>query len=128
MKKCQQVLRVEKNSNKKENYIPQRGDIVWLDFDPSQGNEIRKTRPALIISPVNYNQKVGLALICPITSHIKGYPFEVILSSKNIKGVVLADHIKSLDWKARDTTFEEQASVDVIREVTEKLLLLIEGF
>jgi len=128
MKKRRQDLRVAKNSGKKEGYIPQRGDIVWLDFDPSQGKEIKKTRPALIISPLNYNQKVGLALICPIISHIKGYPFEVALLSQNIKGVVLADHIKSLAWKARHITFEEQASVDVMREVTEKHLLLIEGF
>ncbi len=117
-----------KNSGKKESYIPQRGDIVWIDFVPCQGREIKRTRPALIISPLKYNQRVGLALMCPITSHIKGYPFEVILSSQNIKGVVLADHIKSLDWKARNATFEEKVSVDVIREVVEKLLLLIEGF
>lgn len=127
MKKRRQDLRVAKNSGKKGNYIPQRGDIVWIDFDPSQGKEIKKTRPALIVSPLNYNQKVGLALLCPITSHIKGYPFEVTLSSQNIKGAVLTDHIKSLAWKAHNTTFEEKVSVDVMHEVTEKLLLLIEG-
>lgn len=118
-----------KNSGKSNGYVPERGDIVWIEFDPSQGAEIKKTHPALVISPLAYNQKVGLVLVCPITSHIKGYPFEVMLpSQKNIKGVVLADHIKSLDWKARKVKFEEKASPAVTNEVTEKLLLLIEVF
>ncbi len=118
-----------KNSGKMDAYLPQRGDIVWIEFDPSQGAEIKKRRPALIISPLSYNQKVGLALACPITSHAKDYPFEVTLSSqKNIKGVVLADHIKSLDWKERKVKFEEKASPELVNEVTEKLLLLIDVF
>ena len=118
-----------KNSGKIAPYLPQRGDIVWVDFDPSQGVEIKKTRPALIISPLSYNQKVGLVLACPITSHPKGYPFEVTLSSqKKVKGVILADCIKSLDWKARKIRFEEKASPEVVSEVTERLLLLIDVF
>jgi mRNA interferase MazF len=120
---------VARNSGKSNAYIPERGDIVWIEFDPSQGSEIKKTRPALVVSPLSYNQKVGLFLICPITSQVKGYPFEVLLSSQqNIKGVVLADHVKSLDWKVRKVKFEEKALSAVVNEVTEKLLLLIEVF
>lgn len=108
-------------------YIPQRGDIVWIDLDPSQGAEIKKTRPALVISPSNYNEKVGLALLCPITSHKKGYPFEVELPSKGkIEGVILADQIKSLDWKARNAKFEEKVSTWIMTEVIEKISVLIE--
>lgn len=128
MKKPPRDLSMVKSPGKKPSYVPQRGDIVWVNLDPSQGKEIKKTRPALVISPLSYNQKVGLALMCPITSHIKSYPFEVLLSSQNIKGVVLADHIKSLDWRARNIQFEEKSSPEVIKEVTEKLLLLIDIF
>lgn len=115
-----------KKLGKEESYIPQRGDIIWIDLDPSQGAEIKKTRPALVISPLSYNKKVGLALLCPITSHKKGYPFEVDLSSKgNIKGMILADQVKSLDWKIRNAKFEEKVSSRIITEVIEKLSVLI---
>ena len=83
-------------------YVPDRGDIVWLTFDPRAGREQAGRRPALILSPASYNGKVGLALACPITSRVKGYPFEVPLPrSLAVSGVVLSDHIKSLDWRAR---------------------------
>lgn len=109
-------------------YTPERGDIVWIDLDPSQGSEIRKTRPALVISPFSYNKKVGLALLCPITSHKKGYPFEVDLPSKggDIVGVILADQVKSLDWRVRKARFEEKVQESVITEVIDKLSVLIE--
>lgn len=117
-----------KNPGNIKPYIPQRGDIVWIDLDPSQGSEIKKTRPALVISPSNYNEKVGLALLCPITSHKKGYPFEVELSAKgSVKGVILSDHIKSLDWKVRNARFEEKIDTWILTEVIEKLSVLIES-
>ena len=116
-----------KNPGSTKPYIPQRGDIVWIDLDPSKGSEMRKTRPALVVSPSSYNEKVGLALLCPITSHKKGYPFEVELSSKgNVRGVILSDQIKSLDWKIRNAKFEEKVSRGVITEVIEKVSVLIE--
>lgn len=115
-----------KNPGSSKSYIPQRGDIVWIDLDPSQGSEIKKTRPALVVSPATYNEKVGLALLCPITSHKKGYPFEVELSqTKNVHGVVLADQVKSLDWRVRNAKFEEKISTWIVTEVIEKLSVLI---
>lgn len=127
MRKYRQDLAVAKKPGSATSYIAQRGDIVWIELDPSRGPEIKKTRPALVVSPSSYNEKVGLALFCPITSHKKGYPFEVELPSQgNIQGVVLADHVKSLDWKARNLKFEEKASTWIISEVIEKISLLIE--
>lgn len=86
-------------------YIPDRGDVVWLEFDPQKGKEIQKTRPALTITPKSYNQKTSLALFMPITSKIKGYPFEVLIDLAEIQGAVLCDQIRSLDWKARKAKF-----------------------
>ena len=87
-------------------YVPDRGDIVWVDFDPQAGHEQAGRRPALILSPQSYNQKVGLVLLCPITNHRKGYPFEVPLpKSLTVTGVVLADQVKSMDWHARRAEF-----------------------
>lgn len=107
-------------------YIPQRGDIVWIELDSSQGAEMRKTRPALVVSPLSYNKKVGLALFCPITGHQKGYPFEVVLTLQNdVKSIILADQVKSLDWKVRNAKFKEKVSFDVMNEVIEKLSVLI---
>lgn len=127
MKKFQRVPPMAKNPGKIKAYIPERGDIIWIDLDPSQGTEIKKTRPALVISPLSYNKKVGLALLCPITSHKKGYPFEVeLLPQGKIQGVVLSDQIKSLDWKVRNAKFEEKVSNWVINEVIEKVSVLIE--
>jgi mRNA interferase MazF len=118
---------VAKNRGKSDIYFPERGDIIWMNLDPSQGNEIKKARPALVISPLKYNEKTGLALLCPITSHVKGYPFEVCLPpSGTIKGAILSDHIKSLDWRVRKAKFIEKTSPQVIGEVTEKLFLLID--
>ena len=83
-------------------FVPDAGDLVWLTFDPQAGHEQAGRRPALVLSPKPYNQKSGLALACPVTSQIKGYPFEVLVPTGcPVKGVILADHIKSLDWKAR---------------------------
>jgi mRNA interferase MazF len=106
-------------------YTPDRGDIVWVDLNPTQGHEQAKTRPALVISPKSYNARAGLMLACPITSLEKGYPFEVTVQGKKIKGAVLSDHLRSLDWRARAVRHIERSHPRVIREVTEKLLTLI---
>lgn len=106
-------------------YTPDRGDIIWLIFTPQAGHEQMGVRPALVLSPEKYNKKTGLAVCCPITSHMKGYPFEVVLSGKKMKGVVLADHLKNLDWKARKARFIEKAAKSVIEECTAKISALI---
>ena len=107
-------------------YIPDRGDIVWLNFSPQSGHEQAGLRPALVISPKVYNQKVGLALFCPITSSVKGYSFEVnIPADLNIKGVILSDQVRSLDWKQRKARFECRVGGTVMEEVTGKIAALI---
>ena len=106
-------------------YVPDRGDIVWLNFTPQAGHEQRGTRPAIIISPKIYNKKTNLALCCPITSNIKGYPFEVVVKGKKIDGVILTDHLKNLDWKAREIKFIEKASTLVLTECIDKISTLI---
>ena len=106
-------------------YTPDRGDIVWLNFTPQAGHEQKGKRPAIILSPKEYNKKTGLAVCCPITSNIKGYPFEVIVNGKKIDGAVLSDHLKNLDWKARDIKYIEKAHAAVLNEVVEKISVLI---
>jgi mRNA interferase MazF len=89
-----------------EKYTPQRGDVVWLDFQPQTGREQGGRRPAVVLSNGNYNKIVGLAIFCPITSKIKGYPFEVALPVNfTISGVILVDQVKSLDWNTREVEF-----------------------
>jgi len=86
-------------------YVPERGDVVWLNFTPQAGHEQAGHRPALVLSPAAYNGKTGLMLCCPITSQVKGYPFEVRLDAgADAQGVVLSDQVKSLDWQARQAT------------------------
>lgn len=109
----------------KQQYIPERGDIIWLNFTPQAGHEQAGKRPAIVISPASYNSKTDLMIACPITSKIKNYPFEVLVKGKKISGVVLSDQVKSLDWKARKATFIEKATDFVITEIQEKLVLLI---
>ena len=83
-------------------YVPGSGDLIWLTFDPQAGHEQAGRRPALVLSPKIYNQRSGLALVCPVTHQTKGYPFEVTVpSGHDVTGVILADHVKSVDWKAR---------------------------
>ena len=107
-------------------YVPDAGDLVWLTFDPQAGHEQRGRRPALILSPRLYNSKAGLAIACPVTSHVKGYPFEVPLpSGGKVTGVVLSDHVKNLDWRARRIVFEAKAPADVMTEVRERLRALL---
>ena len=107
-------------------YVPEAGDLVWLTFDPQAGHEQRGRRPALILSPRAYNAKARLAIGCPITSHIKGYPFEVSLPpGDKISGAVLADHVKNLDWQARRVVFEAKAPAQIVTEVRERLRVLL---
>ena len=108
-------------------YIPNKGDIIWLNFSQQAGLEQKGKRPALVISPKLYNQKTHLALCCPITSHQKGYPFEVAAGGRKIKGVILADHLKSVDWKIRKARFVERAKSKVLLECIEKITALITG-
>ena len=107
-------------------YVPDAGDLVWLTFDPQAGHEQRGRRPALILSPRVYNAKARLVIACPITSQAKGYPFEVPLPSGGaITGVVLADHVKDLDWQARRIVFEAKAPTDTVTDVRERLRVLL---
>lgn len=107
-------------------FVPDRGDLIWLDFDPHAGHEQAGRRPALVLSPAEYNRRAGLALLCPITSQIKGYPFEVALPRQaRISGVVLADQLKSADWRARRTEFAGHAPEAVLTEVTDRIRPLL---
>lgn len=107
-------------------FIPQKGDVVWLNFSPQRGREQKGKRPALVISPQEYNTH-GLMLACPITSKVKGYPFEVEVQSGNISGAILADHIKSLDWKARQASFHAKADEESMQKVQHIILSLVLG-
>ena len=106
-------------------YVPNRGAIVWLNFTPQAGHEQMGMRPALVLSPEKYNKKTGLAICCPITSNPKGYPFEVPISGKKITGVVLADHLKNLNWKVRKVKFIEKSSREVVEQCSMKISTLI---
>jgi mRNA interferase MazF len=107
-------------------YVPERGDLVWIAFDPQAGHEQSGRRPGLVITPLSYNAKVGLALICPVTSQVKGYPFEVALPKGRIDGVVLADQIRSLDWAARGAEKASQVDENVLNEVLAKIAALVQ--
>jgi mRNA interferase MazF len=107
-------------------YSPDRGDLVYLDFDPTKGHEQRGYRPAFVLSPRSYNQKTSLALMMPITKHQKGYPFEVVLPPElKTYGVILVDQVKCLDWKARSLEFVESVPDEIIQEIQAKLEPLI---
>ncbi len=107
-------------------YFPERGDLVWLYFNPQRGHEQAGRRPALVLSPGAYNKKVGLGLFCPISSRVKGYPFEVELpAGQRVEGVVLADQIKRLDWRARKAKRIGKAPAEVVKDVLAKLSTLV---
>ena len=106
---------------------PERGDLIWLEFNPQAGSEQAGRRPALVISPRSYNKKVGLALVCPITSRVKGYPFEVELPrGLDAQGAILCDQIKSLDWRARRATCLGSVPEPIMQEVTARILALVD--
>lgn len=109
----------------KRSYVPCRGHVVWLDLNPVRGHEQRGSRPALIVSSEKYNAKSGLALVCPITSQVKGYPFEVALTIKAVAGVLLADQIRSIDWTERRVKKIGLVSEKTMAEIQDLLRKLI---
>lgn len=107
-------------------YIPARGDVVWITFNPQAGHEQAGRRPAVVLSPSSYNGKVGLAILCPVTSQVKGYPFEVAIPpGSKLSGVILADQVKSLDWRMRRAEFIGKMPQETMAEVTGKLTTLL---
>jgi mRNA interferase MazF len=107
-------------------YVPDRGDAVWLTLNPQSGHEQAGRRPVLVLSPAAYNRRVGLALLCPVTSQVKGYPFEVGLPEDlPLQGVVLSDQVKSLDWRARHAEWLCQVPDKTVHQVLAKLLRLL---
>ena len=107
-------------------YTPGRGDIIWLTFTPMSGHEQAGRRPALVLSPAAYNDKVGLALCCPITSRVKGYPFEVELPvGLPVRGAVLSDQVRSLDWRARHAEIACRTPDGVLADVMSRLAVLL---
>jgi mRNA interferase MazF len=113
---------------KTREYVPQRGDVVWITLNPQAGHEQAGRRPAVVLSPLAYNEKVGLAILCPITNQEKGYPFEVkIPNGLAVSGVVLADQVKSLDWRARTAERICTLPPEVVAEILGKLGTLLSG-
>jgi len=109
-------------------YVPDRGDVVWITMIPQAGHEQAGRRPAVVLSPASYNEKVGLAILCPVTSQVKGYPFEVVIpTSLGVKGVVLADQVKSLDWRVRKAKLICRLPARAVNEVLQKLGVLLSG-
>lgn len=108
-----------------DTFIPDRGDIIFLNFCPQSGREQAGKRPAIVISPKSYNKKTNLCICCPITKQIKNYPFEILWEGQKTQGVILADHIKNLDWKTRKAKFIEKASPQIFEKVSEKISILI---
>ena len=108
-------------------YVPSRGDLVWLQFNPQVRHEQAGHRPALVISPSSYNRRVGLAVCCPITSQVKGYPFEVVLPPElGVEGAILSDQIKNLDWRARKARRIGSVPADVLQETVGKIVALVD--
>ncbi len=109
-------------------YCPKRGDVVWISFNPQAGQEQAGHRPALVLSPQSYNRKVGLAILCPITSQVKGYPFEVgIPAGLKVSGAVLSDQLKSMDWKARKASRLCCLPDATVRQVLNKVASLLDA-
>jgi len=106
-------------------YVPDEGDVVWLNFTPQSGHEQAGRRPAVVLSPKTYNQRSGLLICVPITNQVKGYPFEVVLSGNGATGAALADQVKSLDWKTRQAERKGQASLAEITEIKAKIKTLL---
>jgi mRNA interferase MazF len=105
-------------------FVPDAGDIVWLQFDPQAGHELAGHRPAVVLSPASYNARTGMIVCCPTTTRIKGYPFEVAIGGQPLS-VVLADQVKSQDWRARQATRKGRVSPAELAEIRAKLLALI---
>ena len=106
-------------------YVPQAGDVVWLDFDPQTGREQAKHRPALIITDRSYNQASGLAVVCPLTSRRKPYPFALPITLDKVDGAVLVDQLKSLDWQARKASFHSKVDPALLSKVRAYIAVLL---
>lgn len=107
-------------------YVPDTGDIVWLQFDPQAGHEQGGHRPALVLSPAAYNVKKSLMVCCPLTTKVKGYPFEVLITTEGQAGAVLADQVKSLDWRVRKAKRKGAVSDEAVQEVRAKIKALLQ--
>ncbi len=109
-----------------DKYVPDRGDVIWINLNPQAGHEQAGRRPVIVLSPAKYNRKVGMAILCPIMTQIKGYPFEVnIPPDLKIAGVILSDQVKCLDWKVRNAEFICKLHSKVIEKVLKKLNTLL---
>ena len=109
-------------------YVPTRGEAVWISLHPQAGHEQASRRPAVVLSPAAYNGRVGLGIFCPIANQRKGYPFEVAIpSGLRVRGVVLADQVKSIDWRARQAEFICVLPAETVAEVLAKLAILLSG-
>jgi len=107
-------------------YVPDTGDVVWLQFDPQAGHEQAGHRPALVISPANYNRKTGLMVCCPMSTKVKGHPFEVVTEIDGMECAALSDQIKSLDWKIRGARKKATVSAEVMLHVRAKMKALLQ--
>ena len=108
--------------------VPGRGDAVWINFNPQAGSEQAGRRPAVVLSPAAYNGRVGLAVLCPITNRVKGYPFEVVIpGGLAVTGVILADQVKSLDWRRRNAAVITRLPRETVAEVLRKVGALLMG-
>ena len=107
-------------------YVPERGDIIWINLNPQAGHEQAGRRPAVVLSPKSYNEKTGLTILCPVTGKVKGYPFEVIIPDGfSVNGSILSDHVKILDWRARNAENIFSLPEETISLVLKKLALLL---
>jgi len=106
-------------------YVPQAGDIVWLDFDPQAGREQARRRPALVVTEQSYNRASGLVIVCPLTSRHRPYPFALPANIDKVEGAVLVDHIKSMDWAARKVAFHSKADLALLAKVRAYLGVLL---
>lgn len=102
---------------KTQRYIPQKGDLVWMDFDPTIGREQKGLRPAIVVSQNMFNKKSSLVFVCPITTVSKDYPYRIKIIAQNIKGFIMTEHLKSIDWNGRKLKFVEKASPDIVESV-----------
>ena len=106
-------------------YVPEAGDVVWLVFDPQAGREPAGRRPAVVLTPEGYNKKTNLLVCCPLTTQIKGYPFEVLVEIDGVQSAILSDQVKSLDWKIRKAKYKNTVNPRTLTEVRAKVKSLL---
>lgn len=121
---CRKGMVMAERTGEKQ-YIPERGDLVWTDFDPAAGHEQMGHRPALVLSPAVFNRKILLALVVPVTSRVRGHGFEVTLTGEKISGVVLCQQVKTIDFVERGLKFAEKAPASVVSEVLAKVRAIV---